>query len=174
MKKFHQYIGPGHIPPFWSMGWHQCRWGYKTIEHVKTVIDRYDMHQIPLDIVWTDLDYMQSKQDFTVDTMNFNLQSFSEVLKRVRYVPLIDAGVSLKTRSAMEKGRQMNVFSKENGRDYVGRVWPGEVHFVDFLHPNSTEYWVSMLKILYDQVKFSGIWLDMNEPANFNGGRSGE
>lgn len=62
------------------------------------------MHQIPLDIVWTDLDYMNQKQDFTVDTHKFNLQTFSEVLKRVRYVPLIDAGVSINTQFAMSRG----------------------------------------------------------------------
>jgi alpha-glucosidase (family GH31 glycosyl hydrolase) len=44
------------------------------------------------------------------------------------------------------------------------------VHFVDFLHPNATEYWVKMLGVLYSKIKFSGIWLDMNEPSNFRGG----
>ena len=38
---------------------------------------------------------------------------------------------------------------------------------MDFLHPNSTGYWEDMLDILYKKVKFSGIWLDMNELANF-------
>lgn len=50
---------------------------------------------------------------------------------------------------------------------YVGKVWPGSTTFVDFFHPNSTQYWVDMLDRLYQKVKFSGIWLDMNELANF-------
>jgi len=50
---------------------------------------------------------------------------------------------------------------------YVGKVWPGSTTFVDFFHPNATKYWVDMLDRLYQKVKFSGIWLDMNELANF-------
>ena len=42
-------------------------------------------------------------------------------------------------------------------------VWPGDVGFVDYFHPNATKYWMDMLEDLYKQVKFSGIWLDMNE-----------
>lgn len=63
----------------------------------------------------------------------------------------------------------MNVFIKRNGENYKANVWPGVVHFVDFLHPNATEYWGQMLDVLHKKIKFSGIWLDMNEVANFDG-----
>ena len=52
-------------------------------------------------------------------------------------------------------------------KPYVGKVWPGSTTFVDFFHPNATQFWVDMLGKLYEKVKFSGIWLDMNELANF-------
>jgi alpha-glucosidase (family GH31 glycosyl hydrolase) len=29
LERYHEYIGRGHIPPFWSLGFHQCRWGYR-------------------------------------------------------------------------------------------------------------------------------------------------
>jgi alpha-glucosidase (family GH31 glycosyl hydrolase) len=48
-------------------------------------------------------------------------------------------------------------------------VWPGVVHFVDFLHPNGTTYWKGQLARLQKSINFSGIWLDMNEPSNFRG-----
>ena len=31
LKKYHNYIGPSNTPPFWAMGYHQSRWGYKTL-----------------------------------------------------------------------------------------------------------------------------------------------
>ena len=50
---------------------------------------------------------------------------------------------------------------------HVGKVWPGSTTFVDFFHPNASQYWQDMLDRLYQKVKFSGVWLDMNEYANF-------
>ena len=59
------------------------------------------------------------------------------------------------------------------GSDLVGSVWPGEVHFPDFLHPNTDDYWCEMLEELYKLVPYDGIWLDMNEIANFISGEAG-
>lgn len=43
------------------------------------------------------------------------------------------------------------------------------MHFVDYLHPNSSYFWKTQLDRLYQKVPFSGVWLDMNEPSNFRG-----
>lgn len=29
LKQYHNYIGPAMVPPFWALGYHQSRWGYK-------------------------------------------------------------------------------------------------------------------------------------------------
>ena len=55
---------------------------------------------------------------------------------------------------------------------YEGEVWPGDVYYVDFLHPNASKFWKIQLSKLFKQINFSGIWLDMNEPTNFKGGAS--
>lgn len=39
--------------------------------------------------------------------------------------------------------------------------------FVDWFHPNATNYWVRMLNNFRKSYNFSGIWLDMNEISNF-------
>ena len=87
------------------------------------------------------------------------------------YIPIIDAGITT-SGSAYEKGIEMGVFVKEagTGEPVKGQVWPGETAFVDFFHPNATEYWVGNLERLYEKVQFSGLWLDMNEYANFCNG----
>jgi len=28
IKIYHSYLGGYFVPPFWAMGYHQCRWGY--------------------------------------------------------------------------------------------------------------------------------------------------
>lgn len=88
-------------------------------------------------------------------------------------MPLLDVGVAINDLEAIKLGTQMNVFLKDpNSKTklYTGEVWPGTVHFVDYLHPNSSSFWKNQLARLYSKLKFSGIWLDMNEPSNFRGG----
>jgi len=83
-------------------------------------------------------------------------------------VPIIDAGIKIGDGFAYNEGLKRNVYVKTpTGKDFVGAVWPGATTFVDFLHPNATQYWQDMLDRLYAKIKFSGIWLDMNELANF-------
>ena len=50
------------------------------------------------------------------------------------------------------------------------QVWPGATLAPDWFHPNTTTYWTSMLKTFYQQAAFRGLWIDMNEMANFCGG----
>lgn len=45
-------------------------------------------------------------------------------------------------------------------------MWP------DFTHPNTVDYWTSMLKDLHKEISFDGAWIDMNEPSNFYSGSS--
>jgi hypothetical protein len=40
-------------------------------------------------------------------------------MKKVRYIPLVDAGVSLNTQFAVTEGKQKNVFAKLHNQDYV-------------------------------------------------------
>ena len=72
-------------------------------------------------------------------------------------------------------GKKLDVFFKDTkyaNKYYEAEVWPGRVHFVDFLHPNAITFWKMQMKRLYEQVEFSGIWIDMNEPSNFRGGEA--
>jgi len=33
-KLYHSYLGGFVIPPFWTLGYNQCRWGYRDISDV--------------------------------------------------------------------------------------------------------------------------------------------
>ncbi|MDX1655246.1 MAG: glycoside hydrolase family 31 protein, partial [Candidatus Competibacteraceae bacterium] len=78
-------------------------------------------------------------------------------------------------------GMANDVFCKtESGRDYVGRVWPGDTVFPDFSLPAVREWWAEHLAAFVQESRIDGLWLDMNEPATgysaeelmrFEGGR---
>lgn len=156
------------MPPFWSLGFHQCRWGYRNVSFLEDVIKGYESNNIPLDTIWTDIDYMIDYEDFTIDETKFPLDRMANIIGKYHYIPIIDAGIKVNDGVAYNQGKARGVFMKDaNGSELRGKVWPGTTTFVDFFHPNATLYWGDMLGLLYEKVRFSGIWLDMNEYANF-------
>ena len=38
LRPFQEYIGKSVIPPFWSLGFHQSRWGYENVTMLEQVI----------------------------------------------------------------------------------------------------------------------------------------
>src|SRR4051812_12901684 len=57
-QQYHSLIGLPYLIPFWSLGWQQCHWGYLTLNDTKEVVENYALYEIPLDVVWNDIDYM--------------------------------------------------------------------------------------------------------------------
>ena len=173
LKQYHSYINKWTIQPFWSFGYHQCRWGYKSSDQLLSVVDSYQKHDIPLDVVWSDIDYMIKYQTFTVNSDNFHKSHFDSIFsKKVRWVPIFDYGIKVEDNLPYHSGVSKDIFIKSavTGKDLINCVWPGTCVFPDFNHPNTTEYWEENLKALKSQFSFDGIWNDMNEIATFRTG----
>ena len=171
VKQFRKMIGRSYIPPFWAFGYGQSRWGYKTEEDIRTVAKQYQDAGIPLDSIYLDIDYMERYKDFTVDTERFpNLKGLATDMKEqgIHLVPIIDAGVKIEDGyDVYEEGVQNNYFCKNaEGGDFVGAVWPGRVHFPDFLQPKARDWFGKKYAVLTEQ-GIDGFWNDMNEPAIF-------
>lgn len=95
LKKWNLYLGASAIPPFWSLGFHQCRWGYKHVSDFETVLQKYQENDLPLDTIWSDIDYMYWFEDFTIDEQRFPLDRMKKILENYYYVPIIDAGIKV-------------------------------------------------------------------------------
>lgn len=171
-KGFRKLIGRSYIAPKWAFGYQQSRWGYKNEADIEAVVKGYREHQLPLDAVYLDIDYMERFKDFTVDEKAFpNLKALASRLKEeegVRLVPIIDAGVKIEEGySVYEEGVSEGHFCKDQeGKDFVGAVWPGKVHFPDFLQEKTRQWFGNKYKVLMD-MGIEGFWNDMNEPALF-------
>lgn len=173
LRKYHALIGRPYVPPFWSLGFHQCRWGWKSLKVVEQVVARFEQSDIPLDVVWSDIDYMKEYADFSIDPVNYaGLGKFVEKIRKrdIHWVPIIDAGIKYgKDDPYYVLGEKMNTFIKSavKKRTLVGKVWPGAAVFPDWYHPNSTLFWHKGLGDLHAQAAFDGVWLDMNECSIF-------
>ena len=144
VKQFRHIIGRSYIPPKFAFGFGQSRWGYKTKEDFRKVAKGYRENHIPLDMIYMDIDYMDSYKDFTLNDDFKDFGSFVSEMKadHIRLVPIIDAGVKIEEGyDVYEEGVKNNYFCKRaDGSDFMGAVWPGPSHFPDVLNADARKW----------------------------------
>lgn len=175
IDQYTELIGRPHMPPYWALGWHQCRYGYQNLSVVETVVAEYAKHKIPLDTMWNDIDYMNKYLDFTFDPVRYPVKDVQNFVNRLhdngqQYIVIVDAGIANVTSyPAYDQGLELDIFITRNatGTPLIGKVWPGFTAWTDYYHPNADRYWETQLKGFLNTVPVDGIWVDMNEPSNF-------
>ena len=163
----------GHVPlpPLWSLGYHQCRHTYYPDGRVMEVADLLRKHQIPSDVIWMDIDYMDGYRIFTFDPAGFpNPRRLNDYLHQQHFksVYMIDPGVKAeKGYFVDDQGRAGDYFVKTaDGKLFEGNVWPGACHFPDFTRPEVRSWWSTLYRD-FMATGVDGVWNDMNEPAIF-------
>ncbi|EEB07051.2 hypothetical protein SJAG_02131 [Schizosaccharomyces japonicus yFS275] len=185
-------VGLPAMQQYWTLGYHQCRWGYESLSKLEEVVENFEKANIPLDTIWGDIDYMYEWRDFTLDPVSYPAEQFRPFLGNLsknhkHYVPIVDAAVyaanpsnkSDDTYYPFYEGVEKDIFLKNpDGSLYIGAVWPGYTVFADFINPNSTEYWKNCLynwslQMTDEGLAFDGLWLDMNEVSSYCVGSCG-
>lgn len=78
------------------------------------VVKNYEANDLPLDTIWSDIDYMIDYEDFTIDESRFQLDQMRQILSKYKYIPIIDAGIKVNDGVAYNEGRLRNVFVKNS------------------------------------------------------------
>ncbi len=127
-------IGKPALVPEWVLGWHQCKYGWKSSDAAVEVYKNYETNKFPLDVMWADIDYMDEYKDFTIGESWRDMDGLiAQLHKDSRYfVPIIDAGIAYKS-DAFKAAAKSNLIKNPIGNIYFGKVWPGKSAFPDFL-----------------------------------------
>lgn len=172
LQRFTELVGRMPLPPRWSLGYQQCRWSYYPESRVRKLASDFRAKQIPCDVIYLDIDYMEGYRIFTWSKKNFPEpgKMISDLTRDgFKIATIVDPGIKADSSySAYVTGKAENVFLKyPDGRLFLGKVWPGVCAFPDFSNRNAREWWGKNFKALTD-AGVRGFWNDMNEPSVFD------
>ncbi len=153
------------------LGYHQSRYSYETREEILAIAGNLRKHNIPCDVLYLDIAYMDAYKVFTVHQERF--KDFKVLLKQLRemgfvVVVIINPGIKVEEGYRVyEEGRDRGYFVKTpQGAVYQGEVWPKPAAYPDFLRSEVRNWWAGLHRELLE-CGVEGIWNDMNEPTDF-------
>jgi len=193
VKQYTKLIGRPAIPPYYGLGFQICKYGYKNTQEIEEVVQRTRDAEIPQDIQYADIDYMDERADFTFGSEFKDLPDYiSEANDEgLRFILIIDHVINTEREGyeTHELAMKDDVYIKwfndtiQPEKDceispkscqflddvMLGYCWPnGRTAIPNFFKNETKEWWSSEFRKFYDTAKFSGIWIDMNEPSNFD------
>jgi alpha-glucosidase len=172
MRQYTALTGHMPLPARWTIGYHQCRWGYASAEQVLQIAHELRERHHPTDAIWLDIDYMDGYRNFKWNPQTFpHPEQMTQQLHEqgLRLVTIVDPGTKIDDNYFVyQQAMQNNSFcTYPDGTLFKGFVWPGACHFPDFSQGRVRAWWGNLYETFLDQ-GVDGIWNDMNEPALTN------
>jgi alpha-glucosidase len=169
LEEYTYLTGRMSMPPYWSLGYQQCRWSYYPDAEVLNLARTFRQKRIPADVIYLDIHYMDEYKIFTWNPERFpHPKEMIDTLRSLGFhvVTIVDPGIKIENGYfAYDEGVKNDYFIKyPTGQPYIGSVWPGRCNFPDFTRPEVREWWgKSFTRLIEPGVE--GFWNDMNEPA---------
>ncbi len=173
VQRFTRLTGRPPLWPKWALGYHQCRYSYRTADEVRAVARGFRERGIPCDALYFDIHYMDGYRVFTWDRDAF--PDPDGLLRALRddgfhTVVMVDPGIKADEQdyAVAQSGIEHDAFCRHaDGALATGTVWPGACYFPDYTDPAARRWWGDLHADLVAQ-GVDGVWNDMNEPALFN------
>jgi len=173
LARFTRLTGRMPLPPRWALGYQQSRYSYAPDSMVMDVAREFRRLDIPADVLYLDIAYMNGYRVFTWSPTAFPhpkqlLDSLGHMGFKV--VTIVDPGVKVDSAYPIyREGLAQHAFvTMPDGTPALGTVWPGTAAFPDFSRASVRAWWGDAQSALVD-AGVRGIWNDMNEPSSFTG-----
>jgi len=173
LSRFTRLTGRMPLPPRWALGYQQSRYSYTPDSMVMNVATEFRRRDIPADVLYLDIHYMNDYRVFTWSPVAFPqpkrlLDSLAAMGFKV--VTIVDPGVKVdRSYRIYQEGLARHAFvTTPDDAPALGTVWPGTAAFPDFSRAAVRAWWGDAQSALVN-VGVRGIWNDMNEPASFTG-----
>lgn len=141
------------------------------------VVYNYSQAGIPLETMWTDIDYMDRRLIFTTDPERYPVDKLRALVSHLHendqhYIVMVDPAAGYQDNyPPLDRAIEDNVLLlRQNGSAFLGVVWPGVTVFPDWFAENATDYWNNEFSLFFnaeDGIDIDGLWIDMNEPSSF-------
>jgi len=130
MRQYTALTGRMPLPPLWALGFHQSRWGYKSADEFRRLAHEFRSRNLPCDVLYFDIDYMDGYRVFTWDRAQFpDLPGLVQELEAQGFkcVAIVDPGIKVDADyDVYQSGVRDDVFLKmPDGKRIAAPVWPG-------------------------------------------------
>uniref|UniRef100_A0A8C3J0N4 Maltase-glucoamylase n=1 Tax=Calidris pygmaea TaxID=425635 RepID=A0A8C3J0N4_9CHAR len=172
-------VGRPVMPPYWALGFQLCRYGYENDTEIAKLVEDMKAAQIPYDVQYADIDYMERQLDFTLNPRFSGLPALIDKIQGegMRFILILDPAISGNETNypAFTRGVEKDVFIKwPNSDDIIfAKVWPDlpnvvvndsldwdtqvEVNlyraytaFPDFFRNSTVEWWAREIAEVYN------------------------
>lgn len=174
--QYQSLTGSPSVPPAWSLGYHQSRHNYMGLMQIKLAWAKARSAGIPVESVWTDIDFLWRGTSYTVNDRELN--ELVRVLQNefdMHYVPIVDPAISIveefDTYEPLELAKRMKIFASHPNNSLAAvTTWTDsrKSALIDFTHMDVVHYLEQVLSDYKKKLNFDGLWLDMNEPEVFS------
>ena len=160
--------GPNHMPPIWALGYHQSRYSYETQDDTIFVAWLLRQLQVPADVLYFDIDYLDQLRAFTWNPAAFPDPAWMNMLLKswgFHSVNIMEPVYRTDDPNYDSLADQNFFLTGPGGEPLVNEIWYGEVSWLDFSKTVVREWYKDALKTFIGSYAIDGVWNDLNEPA---------
>jgi oligosaccharide 4-alpha-D-glucosyltransferase len=170
VENYSYLTGYQPIPPLWSLGYIQSKYGYETQTEASNIVNQLINADYPLDALVLDLFWFGNTS--TMGNLNWDYSRFpnptsmmsSFKSQGVKTVLITEPYFTLNSTNYTDANTQGYFAADANGETYViWGFWAGDAALLDLFHPE-VPAWFNQFYTARTNEGVSGWWTDLGEP----------